>query len=147
MFSFGIGHIKAVSGGYSIPGLKFYYTAHQLHELFDHYGSIGISDYLKLQWIDMFYPIVYSLLLSSLLFLFFNEPKPKPIIYVPFLAAMFDYAENILLHSIAESFPVFNNTLARFAALCTAWKWLLIYLSILFIFYGLGKRIVVRIKK
>ncbi len=144
MFSVSTTHLKEISGGYSIPDLWFYYTPEQLHETFRHFGSAGISEYLKLQWIDMIYPLVYSLLLASLLFIAFRNRKWKGTIYLPFVAAFFDYFENFTLRYLATSFPDFSNGLAHFAAFCTAWKWIFVYLSILFVLFGLIRWLILR---
>ena len=137
MFSVSTANIKEISGGYAIPDLLFYYSPVQLHDLFTHFGEAGITEYLTLQWIDMIYPLVYSLLISTLLFLAFKKLKWQGTIYLPFVAALFDYLENFSLRYIASSFPGFSNGVAHLAAFCTAWKWIFVYLSILFILFGL----------
>lgn len=135
MFSVSASHLKEISG-YAIPDMWFYYTPEQLHETFRHFGNAGIAEYLTLQWIDMIYPLVYSTLLASLLFIAFRNGKWRWTIYLPFVAAFFDYFENFTLRYLATSFPGFSTGLAHLAAFCTAWKWIFVYLSILFVLFG-----------
>ena len=136
LFDFSTSHLKEVSGGYSIPDLFFYYSPEQLHDLFHHFGKSGLTEYMHLQLIDMFYPLVYSILLSSLLFIGYRHSKRYWVIYFPVIASVFDYLENFTLRFLALSYPAFNNSVAHFAAFCTAWKWIFVYISILFLITG-----------
>ncbi len=148
MFSISISHLKNISGGYSIPDMNFYYSAEQLHELFNHFGKVGLSEYLQLQWVDMFYPVSYSLLISSLLFIAFSSIKKLQwVIYLPFVAAIFDYLENFTLRYLAKLYPDFVNGMAHFAAFCTAWKWIFICLSIIFVIIGFFRWFIKKISK
>lgn len=142
MFDFSTSHLKEVSGGYAIPDLSFYYSPGQLHDLFNHFGKSGLNEYMHIQLIDMFYPLVYALLLSGLLFIAYRNSKFYWVIYLPFIASVFDYLENFMLRFLALSYPDFNDGVAHFAAFCTAWKWIFVYISILFVIAGAIKLLI-----
>ncbi len=147
LFGVSMGHLKQISGGVSIPDLHFYYTAEFLQNLFTAYGKNGIEEYLQLQLVDMVYPLVYGLLLSTLLYISFKNSKMYYLIYFPFAATVFDYFENFTIRYLATIFPETNKGLAHFAAICTSWKWIFIIASILLVFYGFGVMIYRKYKR
>ena len=133
LFSVSTKHISEISGGKQIPDLLFYYTPGELRQTFEAFGNEGLSEYTGLQIVDMFYPPVYGLLLASLLFLGFGTGKNSRVVLLPLFAVLFDYLENFSLRYLAIGFPDFNRGIAHAAAIFTAWKWIFVYSSIIFI--------------
>lgn len=147
MFPFSIIKLKALSGGTGIPDELYYYNFHQLYHLFDSYGNWGRSMYLRLQTIDMIYPIIYSLLLGSLLSLFYKRTRFDWLILLPFFAMIFDYGENILLYINITQFPNMNLTLVHLAGLSTMLKWTLVMLSVFSLAIGIIAKIILLQRK
>lgn len=142
LFPFSVEKINQISGGKGIPDALFFYSFKQLSIIFQSYGVDGKDIYLRLQLIDMFYPIIYSLLLGSLLYIQLKKTKLVKLVYLPFIAAIFDYSENILLRINLLDYPEMNKVWVDFAAISTFLKWSFVYLSIFFIIIGLVKWIV-----
>jgi len=140
-------HLKEIAGGVSMPDVHFYYTHDFIYNLFTLYGEKGIDEYMKIQLIDMVYPLVYALLLSTLLYLPFKNTKTFYLIYFPFIASLFDYFENFTIRYLAITYPRISNGAAHFAAICTSWKWIFIIASVLSVFYGLGAMVYRKYKR
>ncbi len=136
LFPFSVEKIGALSGGMGIPDARMFYTFPQLQNMFWHYGAEGREMYLQLQWVDMFYPLVYSTLLASLLFLVYKKTPLWKMVYVPCLATLFDYAENILLRISILSFPHMQKWLVQISGTVTFIKWLLIFFAFFLLVFG-----------
>ncbi len=137
LFSFSVERISALSGGRGIPDARMFYTFSQLQNMFQQYGSEGRAMYLQLQWIDMVYPLVYSTLLASLLYLVYKTTRLRNVVFIPFVAAFFDYAENFLLRASILSFPDMNKTVVHVAGPVTFTKWLLVFFAFFLLLFGL----------
>lgn len=136
LFPFSVEKIEKVSGGFGIPDARIYYSFTQLQEIFQHYGDAGRHLYLKLQWIDMFYPLVYASLFSVLLYLVFNRTRLYKLVVLPFVAAAFDYVENILLRISIHSFPHMSPTVVHISGVITYMKWLLLFFAFFLLIFG-----------
>ena len=136
LFPFSVEKISALSNGMGIPDTQMFYTWPQLQNMFQHYGPEGREMYLRLQWIDMVYPLVYSTLLASLLYLVYKKTRLENMIFVPFVAALFDYAENILLRISILSFPNMREGIVRIAGPVTFFKWLLLFFAFFLLLFG-----------
>ncbi|MBN2639666.1 MAG: hypothetical protein JXR65_11350 [Bacteroidales bacterium] len=141
MFPFSIQKLKEISGS-GIPDELYYYNYQQLHQVLKDYGATGRKMYLDLQWIDMIYPIVYSLLLGSLMALFYKHSRFVWLVLLPFFAIIFDYAENILLRIDVLNYPELNSFLVQMAAISTLLKWSLIMLTFIFLLIGIVAKII-----
>jgi len=126
--------------GKSILDIQFRYNIEKVTEFYSAYGEEGITTYNKIQIVDMFYPLVYSILLSSILYLLFAHSKTVAIILLPIVAAYFDYIENFLLFISSRSFPILNPAMIKISSFATSLKWSLIYISIVFIIIGLLRK-------
>ena len=146
MFSFSVEKIKEISGGLGIPDTEMYYGFAQLQNLFNHYGEAGRMIYLKLQFVDMVYPLVYSFLLASLLFLLARKTRLENFIFLPFVAAFFDYCENILLRINILDFPGMNKILVNLAAFSTLLKWCSVFVSVVVILVIFLRVLITRVK-
>lgn len=128
------------STGKTILDIQFSYKIEKVTEYFTAYGSEGLITYNKIQLIDMFYPLVYSILLSSILYLLFSHSKTVAIILMPIVAAYFDYLENFLLFISTRTFPDLNPAIIKISSFATSLKWSLIYISVVFIIIGLLRK-------
>jgi len=141
LFPFSVEKIGMLSGGVGIPDARMFYTLSQLQNMFWHYGTKGREMYLQLQWVDMVYPLVYSTLLASLLYLVFKRTRLEILVSVPFVAALFDYTENILLRISILSFPEMNEKVVSIAGTVTFLKWLLVFFAFFLLLFGLVWRV------
>ena len=141
MFSFSIIKMKEITGGLGLPDENLYYSYNQLFQMFERYGADGRAMYLNLQWVDMIYPLVYSLLLGSLLAILCKRSRFAWMILLPFVASLFDWTENILLRISVHSFPAMDNTVVQIASIATLMKWILLLLTLLALGIGLIARI------
>ncbi len=147
LLPFSVEKIMAVSGGAGIPDAKMHYTFAQLQMLFQQYGPRGRSLYLQLQWLDMLYPLVYSTLLASLLFLVYRKTRLQFTVLIPFAAAFFDYAENVLLRVSIRSFPHMHAWVVQLAATATFIKWFLVFLAFFLLLFGAVWWLISRMKR
>lgn len=136
LFSFSVDKISALSNGMGIPDAQMFYTSPQLQNMFRLYGPEGREMYLRLQWIDMVYPLIYSTLLASLLYLVYKKTRLENMVFVPFVAALFDYAENILLRISILSFPNMQDGVVSIAGTVTFIKWLLVFFAFFLLLFG-----------
>ncbi len=141
LFSFSVEKIRALSNGMGIPDAQILYTSPQLQNMFRLYGPEGREMYLRLQWIDMVYPLIYSTLLASLLYLVYKKTRLENMVFIPFVAALFDYAENILLRISILSFPNIQDGVASIAGTVTFIKWLLVFFAFFLLLFGLIWRV------
>ncbi len=90
----------------------------------------------QLTFLDLFYPLLLALFLSSLLFRFVNmESKLGSIlVIIPFSAMFFDYSENICIIlmisksiEISESFVLFSSTCTILKGVLTSVAWIAIF--------------------
>ena len=99
--------------------LGFYYSPDKLYRHLDLYGEEGRNSFRLTQLVDLVYPLFYSAAFGSLA-RDLDVPWVSVLICTFILiAALFDYAEDILLLFILKAYPVRKNTLARLAAGCT----------------------------
>lgn len=108
----------------SPTGYSFNYAS----ELLDALGSEGRDLYLYTQLpLDFIYPGLFSITYSLLLVWLFGKTfKGESKVYyfasVPFLAGIFDYAENVLIINMIRSFPDLQITTVKIASVFTLLK-------------------------
>jgi hypothetical protein len=106
----------------------FGYSFNYATELLDTLGVEGRNLYLSTQLpLDFIYPglfsITYSLLLVWLFGKTFNEnSKIYYLAFVPFLAGIFDYIENVFIIKMINSFPDLQIATVKVASLFTLLK-------------------------
>jgi hypothetical protein len=136
LFPFSVEKIASLSGGMGIPDARMFYNYTQLEQLFRQYGLAGREMYLKLQCVDMIYPLVYSSFLAALLFKVYKNTRLQKVAFIPFIAALCDYVENGLLHQCAVSFPHMLSWEVHIAGFVTFLKWLLIFWAFFLFLFG-----------
>ncbi|MGK0250496.1 MAG: hypothetical protein ACI910_003265, partial [Oleispira sp.] len=108
----------------SPSGYTFAYASELLSEL----GAEGRDIYLSTQLpIDFIYPGLFSITYSLLLVWLFGKTfiinsKIYYLALVPFLAGMLDYAENIFIIKMINSFPDMQVTTVKIASTLTILK-------------------------
>jgi hypothetical protein len=136
--------------GYTIPGVRQYangnnlfdmmpggYSADYALHLLTLLGEEGRSAYLHNQLpVDMIYPFLFGLCYSLLLAYFLNklnrlETRLFYVTWLPILAGLFDYLENISIIFMLLRYPSFSPHLASLASVFTVIKSVLSTLSFL----------------
>jgi len=135
-FSFSIGEIEKLTG-YGILDSRFNYTAQEAWNYFEAYGEEGRALYRQLQWVDFFYPLCYTGLLLSLIYLLYEKSSKLLLIsLLPIVAMFFDYAENTALFYVNTHFPNVDRLVLEWASWFTGIKFSALAFSIFLI---LGK--------
>lgn len=129
----GIHDIKYVSGGKNIPDTQLYQSTDNLNNLLSKYGSQGKLYYLRYQYRDYIYPFFYGLLLMGILFRLIKPTGFNVWVFVPVLAAFFDYIENYFLRICFYDYPNLIDTKVMMASVATSLKWFFIALSFVLI--------------
>jgi len=154
VFTLLLSRIDAKIAGKDGPGVVYLQLAffrENFEAVISAWGPEGVSFFLKTIWIDFIYPISYAVLLASApLFLSkfvrdsygdidFKAVDDKipiaVIIIIPFLAAFFDYIENIL-HAVILSRRVFSDSIIFTASVAATLKWALIFVSLFIVLAG-----------
>ena len=121
---------------YCILDLKFSYSHQIISDCLENYGTEGRNRYFVFSLLDLIYPLIYSLLLGSLLYKLFFYSKYNPYLFALF-AGFFDYIENAFLIYFTRNFPDINEFFALLSSLATSLKWSFIIISFISLFFGL----------
>jgi hypothetical protein len=126
-------YTEEVVGGLGSPDTSFFYSGADLYRIAESYGEDGRSNYVLLRWtFDVVWPLVYLFFLFSLSVQLSKSFKSKwlnHIHWIPILATVFDFLENILITIVMVIFPVKILWLGNIAAMSTLAKWVLLYAS------------------
>lgn len=130
----------------TILDVRLFYSSSDVMELFLLLGEGGRASYLfQLLFIDMFYPVIYAVMLSLLLYLL-SASYGKWSHFVPFLAAGADVSENVLIAAMLLNFPEIPDLLVWFATEFTMIKWLLVALSVFILILSLFFRLLKQLR-
>ncbi|MCD4735035.1 MAG: hypothetical protein K8R53_03240 [Bacteroidales bacterium] len=122
--------------------IQFAYTPQKAYHLIENYEETVIKLYIFGELtIDFVYPVIYSLLLSFILFLVYKKQK---IALFPFLILIADYFENFGIVTMLCSYPQKLINVAWVTSFFSTLKWILIIVSILIITFGLIKKLVLK---
>lgn len=108
---FTLGQLTEVSGGYGILDFDRGYDLARVGEVFGSYGSDGMRLYGRIQLLDLLNPALYSLILAVITRLLWRDRGPDWLCLTPFLGGLGDYAENVTLFLMAQSYPDISTTL------------------------------------
>ncbi len=143
MLFYSIPAVTAFSPGLPIfdlspSGYSFYYA----NELLNALGADGRNLYLTTQLpLDFVYPGLFSLTYPLMLVWLFGKTcngnsKIYYFSFVPFLAGIFDYAENIFIIKMINSFPDLQVTTVKVASIFTLLKSSFTMLFFILLFVG-----------
>jgi hypothetical protein len=158
MVLFPIPQLKELAGGMNIPDMMpTGYDPAYLYNLLLTLGVKGRNLYLFKQIpFDMIYPFLYGFSFTLLLAYIYNLLFTKYsvlrfICLIPFVATIFDYAENITIAKLIYTYPYFSVSNALMANTFTILKSSFTILSFIMVFTGvllvIFKRIIQRIHK
>jgi len=129
--------LSNATGGYGILDFEVGYTVEKVNELFSSYGTVGIELYKQVHVIDLFNPLIYSLLFSSLLYIFFKESEYAWLAYLGFLCGGLDYLENIFLFNMLNAYPNINSYMIGLSSTVSIIKHSVLYITILIFIMGM----------
>ncbi len=136
----GYWEIIQLSNGAIIPDLYAIHSRDNLMEIFSDWGKQGRLYYIRYQYRDFIYPIIYSTLLSGILIRLIRPKSFNLWVMVPMLAMLFDFAENYYLRVLVYDFPnlIPNNIL--YASIFSSLKWFTVLFSFILIYIAYHNR-------
>lgn len=115
--------------------IKLYYSNAEAYEILDEFGQEGRNQYrLGLLTIDFIYPVLYSFLLSSILFKIYRRVN---IATIPFGIMAMDYFENTGILLLLYYYPEKMILTANITGTFTSFKWLFLGICLIIIIAGL----------
>ena len=144
---FTLGQLSDVTGGYGILDFDRGYSADRVHEVLGSYGAEGMALYARIQFLDLFNPALYSLILACLTFLLWNRRGQNWPVLVALLGGLADYMENVSLFLLAKSYPDVSEPLVGLSSSLSLIKNLLLPISALPLLVGIAVWLVSRTQK
>ena len=111
-----ISQLTDITGGIGILDFDRGYTHGRVIEVFSSYSDAGMTLYLRIQLLDLINPALYSLLISSLVYLLVRRSKVIWLSIIPLLAGLLDYLENLTLYLLVQSYPDISESLVSFSS-------------------------------
>ncbi len=126
--------MMALSGGLPILDSRLFYTTPDVNQLFTALGGTGRLLYTYHQVFDSLFPATYGIAIALAIVRLVNRVSPgesrlRLTVFIPFIAALTDYAENCLIASQLASFPTLSSGIIMAAAIMTLSKWMLIVVA------------------
>ena len=160
-------HIGLLMGSVVLVTLSFYEVGKAFQEAMGHYrvpdtlGFVGAADiirciqqmghegqslYLQIAWLDVLYPILYTLLFSLILLWMLDKKGMLEhpicfILWIPILGGMADLIENTCFVPLVMYAAEPNFLIAQIAALAHIAKWILVGISVLLALFGIAMKI------
>ncbi|GAC20753.1 hypothetical protein [Paraglaciecola arctica] len=128
--------------------LLFWYNHDTLYQTLTSYGETIRGRYIiGLLTADLAYPIYYGTLLALIIALVIKKlaiPFSRKIIFIPYVAVLFDLTENSLLMFLLSTYPNIHLKTADLAGYVTATKWSVLggiaTLMVYIVGYGISRR-------
>lgn len=140
--------IAAESQGANVLDLGFDFAPEKVYsDYLDKYSAAARSYYLKIECLDLIYPICYGLLFSCLISLGFRNTKLHYLNLLPIFAICCDYLENIGIFALLLSYPQKMLGVATYMSVFRAIKWGFAFLAILAMLGSLGKILLSKIMR
>ena len=131
------------SSGVGSPDMSFVYSSEDLIRFAEAYGDSGRTAYVRARFtFDLIWPIVYAFFLGTTISWTIQRLFPPSSAIrrgnlLPFVAALFDYLENISTSIVMLRYPQSTPLVGNLASVFTLLKWVLIMGSFgLLIFAG-----------
>lgn len=133
----------AASGGLGIPDMGMAYTPDRLYTLLAGMEGEALVWYNRVQLADLVYPLAYGGFFGSLLVKIYRKKYDDPVHYrwivaLPFLAAGFDYLENLGFRMALILAPVRYDMLGWILSGLSTLKFLTLGLAVLLVLTGIG---------
>jgi|GEM_PF-427455 len=125
-----------------IIDLTMGFNTKQTLQMVADYGDAARAYYAQTEMTtDVAYPLVYAFFFAIVLTLVYRKTAYARINLLPFLAMLFDYAENVNIITLLRSFPEQSATVATLCEVFKWLKWLVFGAIILLIVAGLVARL------
>jgi hypothetical protein len=120
------------SGDVGSPDMSFYYSADELYQFAEAYGSQGRSDYVRARLtFDVVFPLVYLIFLTTAIS-WATQKSGKTgrfwqrLNLFPVFGLLFDYLENGAAAVVMARYPEATSVLPTLAGILTAIKWIFV---------------------
>jgi hypothetical protein len=122
-----------------------FFSKVDFYQALSDYGDAGRSAYLEFWYYDFLYPFVYMILMYTLMGLSFRridllQDKGTYWMYIPLIAVLIDFAENLSFLTIINAYPEQNLAFFWLAFLFSSLKWLAVFAIVLRIVATLFKK-------
>jgi hypothetical protein len=115
------------SGAVGPLDLLFWYNHETLYQMVSGYSdTIRVRYLVGLTTVDVAYPIYYGTSLALIIALILKKlylPFSRKIIFIPYIAVLFDLTENSLIVFLLNAYPEKYILIADIAGYATATKW------------------------
>ncbi|MFJ1379133.1 hypothetical protein [Capnocytophaga canimorsus] len=142
--------LNRLANGLEIIDVLPFYDGEYVVRLLEYLESEGRHYYLYRQLpIDMIYPLLYAFTYRQILKHFIDKldfKRVRWVVFLPILAAVFDYLENIGIGISLYRFPSLSDTVLSVLPFFSLLKTLFVVLYLL-AFFGLGIMVLVRRNK
>jgi hypothetical protein len=116
---------------------SFFYSATRLYEIIKSYSYEVRMRYIYQRFtFDLVWPLVYGFFIISSTWYLLKEiklPYKNTLKYLPIMAVIFDFLENILVSLLMYLYPIQINILGWIASLFTSLKWITLSSSFILI--------------
>jgi hypothetical protein len=131
-FPLSVPYMKELAAGAPLLDMRPGYTPDDVYHLFDTLGQSGRGAYLRMLWtIDLVLPALFGLFLCSAM----RRGAFRASRSIPVLAAVCDYAENIMVTILLLRYPMHEPAFVQLASVFTVTK-LVLYASGLLLAIG-----------
>lgn len=141
-----LGQLAEVSGGYGILDFDRGYSVERVNEVLGSYGDEGMRLYARIQLLDLFNPMLYSLLAACFVHLLWKGRGPEWIALVPLSAGLGDYLENGTLFLLVQTYPNMSPALVALSSGLSLLKNGLLVIAVLPLLAGVWMAIVARLR-
>ena len=121
------------------PDTSFFYTANELYRIADAYGIIGRQFYIRQRFtFDIIWPVAYGAFLYINSIYFYKKNKINKhiyLLYLPIVAVVFDYLENIMTSIVMYRYPNQTIIIDHMAGFMTSLKWITLSASFVVLVY------------
>mgnify|MGYP000451097289 CR=1 FL=1 len=101
---YSVSQIQQISGN-GILDFELGHTAERVQEVLGSYGEDGMQWYSRVQLLDVFNPLFYTLVFMSVIHKLVRQTRHAWLAILPIFAGLLDYLENILLVKFVRDFP------------------------------------------
>ncbi|MFN7300531.1 MAG: hypothetical protein ACK5U7_03555 [Bacteroidota bacterium] len=139
----GVKKLEKLSGKpVDILDLQLGFSVEKAQSILSGYSAAALQEAATfLVWADTLYPLIYGLLLSLLLAVFFRKGRIQFVVMVPVLAVLVDFAENYWLYKVLNGYPKEEVSWIEYASACNTVKWSLLGISGVFLLFGSLQRL------